>query len=503
MINLLRCFDFARILQLNIVQINQSHITLNQIIDLKEENTLHTVKITPIDHLGASPLVVFKQIQDQPWSILLDSGDDICRSNEDANYSIIASHPIITLQVIHGEIILEEKVPAFNLANIATKNKGVFEVLSEVHTRICQQVEKKNTPLPFLCGWLGSFNYDLNIYTDAINESGSDEYALQDLCLGFYANSLIFDKQKQQFYWCNLGQIQENWLDNFVAKHKYHGGFKLLSEWHANMSREQYLSKLKTIKDYLIAGDCYQVNFAQRFCANYSGSEFAAFTELRESNRAHFSAFFRTQNSAIISVSPERFLAIKEQSVESKPIKGTRPRDTDKQIDAKMANELLSSDKDRAENLMIVDLLRNDLSKHCKPFSVQVPKLFALESYPAVHHMVSTIRGELREEANAFDLLGGAFPGGSITGCPKVRAMQIIDELEPNKRSIYCGSLGYLGINGDMDTNICIRTLLAENGKIYCWAGGGIVYDSNPEEEYQESLDKVAKILPVLRALSE
>jgi para-aminobenzoate synthetase component 1 len=159
---------------------------------------------------------------------------------------------------------------------------------------------------------------------------------------------------------------------------------------------------------------------------------------------------------------------------------------------------LLDSEKDRAENLMIVDLLRNDLSKHCKAHSVKVPHLFALESYPAVHHMVSTVVAELKDDASPFDLLCGAFPGGSITGAPKVRAMQIIQELEPDKRSIYCGSIGYVGIRQDMDTNICIRTILAENNIMHCWAGGGIVLDSQAQDEYQESFHKVTKILPTL-----
>ena len=158
----------------------------------------------------------------------------------------------------------------------------------------------------------------------------------------------------------------------------------------------------------------------------------------------------------------------------------------------------MSAEKDRAENLMIVDLLRNDLSKHCRPGSVKVPALFALESYEAVHHMVSTVTGELNISDSAIQLLAGAFPGGSITGAPKIRAMEIIDELEPDRRNIYCGSMMYSGIRGDLDSSICIRTLLAENGQLHCWAGGGIVLDSNPDEEYQETLDKVAKILPVL-----
>jgi para-aminobenzoate synthetase component 1 len=219
---------------------------------------------------------------------------------------------------------------------------------------------------------------------------------------------------------------------------------------------------------------------------------------LTKVNKAPFSSFIRLPKSCVLSVSPERFLLIKDGHVVTKPIKGTRKRSKDPIVDKALSDALLQSEKDRAENLMIVDLLRNDLSKHCKAHSVKVPHLFALESYPAVHHMVSTVTGELKPSSGPFDLFAGAFPGGSITGAPKVRAMQIIQELEPDKRSIYCGSIGYVGVRNDMDTSICIRTLLAEDGNLHCWAGGGIVLDSEARDEYQESYDKVAKILPVL-----
>ena len=189
--------------------------------------------------------------------------------------------------------------------------------------------------------------------------------------------------------------------------------------------------------------------------------------------------------------------------METKPIKGTRPRFSDEAKDAQSAQSLLTASKDRAENLMIVDLLRNDLSKHCKPHSVKVPELFALESYEAVHHLVSTVVGELNDDATPLDLLASSFPGGSITGAPKIRAMEIIDELEVHRRNIYCGSIFYMGFREDMDSSICIRTVLAENNRLHCWAGGGIVLDSVPSEEYQETLDKVSKILPVLESINQ
>ena len=203
-------------------------------------------------------------------------------------------------------------------------------------------------------------------------------------------------------------------------------------------------------------------------------------------------------NSSIASISPERFLKVVNKIVETKPIKGTRPRFADKEEDAASASSLLTAEKDRAENLMIVDLLRNDISKHCVPHSVTVPSLFALESYEAVHHLVSTVTGVLHDNVSPLKLLASAFPGGSITGAPKIRAMEVIDELEIHRRNIYCGSMFYMGFREDLDSSICIRTLLAEKEQIHCWAGGGIVLDSVPEDEFQETLDKVSKILPVL-----
>jgi len=202
-----------------------------------------------------------------------------------------------------------------------------------------------------------------------------------------------------------------------------------------------------------------------------------------------------------LSISPERFIRSSEGKIEAKPIKGTRPRGATPQQDQQLIEQLSHSEKDQAENLMIVDLLRNDIGKGAKPGSVNVPHLFKIESFPGVHHLVSTVQAQLADDHSVFDLLRGAFPGGSITGAPKIRAMNIIDQLEPQRRAIYCGSIGYISADNKMDTNITIRTLLCLNNIIYCWAGGGIVADSDVDDEYQECFDKVAKILPVLAKL--
>jgi para-aminobenzoate synthetase component 1 len=205
----------------------------------------------------------------------------------------------------------------------------------------------------------------------------------------------------------------------------------------------------------------------------------------------------------ILSSSPERFLKLSKGLVETKPIKGTRPRKQDEIEDRLQIKSLENSNKDKAENLMIVDLLRNDISKTCKKGSIKVPVIFNIESYATVHHLVSTVTGLLADDQHALDLLKSCFPGGSITGAPKIRAMEIIEELEPNRRGVYCGAIGYIGFNGNMDTNIAIRTLVHSNNTIRFWAGGGIVYDSVVDDEYQESFDKASAMLALLNQLSK
>jgi len=264
------------------------------------------------------------------------------------------------------------------------------------------------------------------------------------------------------------------------------------------MTRSEYGRTFARVKSYLLEGDCYQVNLAQCFSAPVSGDPFAGYQALRWLNPAPFSAYLKTPFARILSSSPERFLAVREGRVETRPIKGTRPRGRTPEADAALQQELAESAKDRAENLMIVDLLRNDLGRVCTPGSVQVPELFAVESYATVHHLVSTVTGRLAPGRDAASLLRACFPGGSITGAPKIRAMEIIEELEPRRRGVYSGAIGYLGFDGAMDTNIAIRTLIHGANQIRFWAGGGIVHDSRVEEEYRETLDKAAALLWLL-----
>ncbi|HEU5169216.1 MAG TPA: aminodeoxychorismate synthase component I [Gemmatimonadales bacterium] len=259
-----------------------------------------------------------------------------------------------------------------------------------------------------------------------------------------------------------------------------------------------YLSAVARVREYILAGDIFQANLSQRFEAPLGEHPWSLYRRLRRQNPAAFGAWFDAGDHQILSVSPERFLRLSGTHVETRPIKGTRPRGLGPMHDALLSQVLAESDKDRAENVMIVDLLRNDLSRVCRPGTVRVPELFALEHHPTVHHLVSTVVGELEPGADPVALIRAAFPGGSITGAPKVRAMEIIAELEPTRRGVYCGSLGYLGLTGEMDTSIAIRTAVALGGRVYFQAGGGIVADSDPEQEYRETLDKARGIIRAL-----
>lgn len=274
--------------------------------------------------------------------------------------------------------------------------------------------------------------------------------------------------------------------------------FTLRQSFRPDWAQSQYLAAVERIRAYLRAGDCYQVNLAQRFSSLYDGDSWSAWRRLQASHPAPHASYFDYGDGQVFGVSPERFLAIHGREVVTEPIKGSRPRGRTEQQDRELASELLHSDKDRAENLMIVDLLRNDLGQLCIPGSIQAAPLFELRQFSNVQHLVSTVRGTLRPEVPPLAALLACFPGGSITGAPKRRAMQIIRELEPVARGFYCGSLFWQTGDGHFDSNILIRTLQASQGKIVCHGGGGIVYDSDPEQEYAESIFKVEKLMAAL-----
>jgi len=268
---------------------------------------------------------------------------------------------------------------------------------------------------------------------------------------------------------------------------------------HSNFTRDGYLQAVARVIEYIHAGDLFQANLSQRLEVRLAEPPLALYRRLRRLNPAPFAAYFDCGGLIVASSSPERFLRVHEgRGVEARPIKGTRPRGVSPEHDAALGLALTESEKDRAENVMIVDLLRNDLSRVCRPGTVRVPELFALEHYATVHHLVSTVVGELAPEHDAVDLLRAAFPGGSITGAPKVRAMQIIAELEPTQRGVYCGSIGYLSVTGALDTSIVIRTYVVLGHAVYFQVGGGIVADSDPEQEYRETFHKARGLVAAI-----
>ncbi len=362
--------------------------------------------------------------------------------------------------------------------------------------------------LPFCGGLVGLFGYDLGRALERLPQQADADIDYPWLLVGRYLWAIIIDHQLRTCRLISHPSADQELLQDVLQRlkrpsHNLPSDFRLTTPFVSNISADDYRNALQRIDDYIHAGDCYQINFAQRFKAGYVGDPWQAYHSLRQIAPTPFAAFMDMPEGAILSLSPERFM-LSDQSgkVETRPIKGTRPRGQTPTEDQALAEELFHAPKDRAENLMIVDLLRNDLSRNCAAGSISVPELFSIEAYPNVHHMVSVITGRLQPSASPLQLLRDAFPGGSITGAPKIRAMEIIDELEPQRRSVYCGSIGYISSCGRMDTSITIRTLLCQEGSIYCWAGGGIVADSEIDEEYQETFNKVNNLIEGLQRLN-
>ncbi|MBW3776424.1 aminodeoxychorismate synthase component I [Aeromonas veronii] len=453
-----------------------------------------TLHIHHLDH-SAELHQLFARLQHQPWAMLLESAGPLGADN---GFDIITADPLATLET-RGEVTTLRVG-----ANISKHHEDPLALLAHTQQQLLGELELCATHLPFIGGALGLFGYDLGRRFERLPVQAAADIAVPDMAVGIYDWALLRNVATgdwQLVHWGDEAGLANRlaWLEQQQAKPA--PAFALLGAWQSNMSRAEYGEKFARIQEYLAAGDCYQINLTQRFSAPYQGDEWQAYCLLATANKAPFSAFIRLPESALLSLSPERFLLLDGRHIETKPIKGTRPRHPDPATDRQVARELAQADKDRSENLMIVDLLRNDIGRVSRPGSVSVPHLFAVESFPAVHHLVSTIHGELDARWQGVDLLRACFPGGSITGAPKIRAMEIIEELEPQRRNAYCGSIGYLSQHGRMDTSICIRTLIAEAGRLHCWAGGGIIADSDADSEYQETYDKVARILPPLSAL--
>lgn len=432
----------------------------------------------------------FTPLSALPWAMLLHSG---AAQHQHNRFDILVADPLITLTTRGGLTQIEKN-------GVEQRRQDDPFALLEEQLTACGLHAESLPDFPFLGGALGLFGYDLGRRVEDLPQIAIRDIELPDMAVGIYDWALIADHHLQRLTLICHGDISARlrWLDEHQKIRSASAPFRLNAPWQANMSREEYGQKFRQIQEYIRDGDCYQINLAQRFSTQYDGDEWQAFLRLNQANRAPFSAFLRLPENTVLSLSPERFIWLKENQIQTRPIKGTLPRCEDPTEDARQAERLAGSEKDRAENLMIVDLLRNDIGRVAVPGSVRVPELFVVEPFPAVHHLVSTITAQLPQECHPAALLRACFPGGSITGAPKVRAMEIIEELEPHRRNGYCGSIAYISFCGTMDSNITIRTLLTSQGKIHCWAGGGIVADSQEQAEYQETFDKIARILPQL-----
>lgn len=352
---------------------------------------------------------------------------------------------------------------------------------------------------PFQGGIAGYFSYELGTTLEDIPRAKVNDLTVPDFMVGFYDVVLAFDHKRRQAWIFSSGfpagnlSMAQHRLDETLSViheakvHQWETPFQA-GNLYSPYDRHTYPPLVQKVIDYIYAGDIYQANLTRRYQTHYSGDPYSLYRRLRQHNSAPFAAYIKDENHVIASASPERFLKLTGRSVETKPIKGTTRRDLHSPAhDRKLAVNLMNSEKDRAENLMIVDLMRNDLSRVCQPGSIKVPKLLDIETYATVHHLVSTVEGKLQPDKTAVDLLQATFPGGSITGAPKIRAMEIIAELETTCRGVYCGSIGFIGFDGSMDLNIAIRTFVLTDDILTFQVGGGIVADSDPDAEFEET----------------
>jgi para-aminobenzoate synthetase component I len=450
---------------------------------------------------------IFLRLAARPWCLFLDSAR---RDRLLGRYSFVAADPFETLQV-----------PADG-----------SDALGKLESRLTAYRARHRRDLPpFQGGAAGIWAYDLNRSLERIGPARFDEFRTPALAVGLYDVVVALDHVEGRAWIVSQGFPErepaarrrraaeriaqfQSWLaepppsfanadqeypgvarDSLAPQFNVPGPVGLTS----NLSREAYLAAARRVIDYIRAGDVFQVNLAQRLLFPAADGSPDLYLRLRSRNPAPFAGYFDFGQFQIISASPERFIKLAGCEVETRPIKGTRQRTRGPEADLFAGDELEQSEKDRAENVMIVDLLRNDLARVCRPQSVRVTQLCRLETFEFVQHLVSAVCGTLRDAQGPVDLLRAAFPGGSITGAPKVRAMEIIAELEPTARGPYCGALGYIGFDGTLDTSILIRTIVAGGGWWQAAVGGGIVAQSVPEREYEETWHKAAGLIGALR----
>ena len=447
-------------------------------------------------------MAALEAVRALPWPMLLESARVEPRLGR---WSYVAADPYLQLTSKDGRIRLGER--SFTGDPFAVLQRAM------AHYRLAHDPD---LPPPFQTGAVGWLGYDLAHHLERLPHPATDDLAFPDLAIGFYDTVLAFDHHDRRAWLMSSGWPEGSPEASMHRRRARADRFAALLAGAAappppkgatearivsNFTRAGYEAAVRRVVEYILAGDIFQANLSQRFTATLPAGldGWGLYRRLRARNPAPFAAYLATGGVEIVAASPERFLRLEAGRVETRPIKGTRPRGGSPEADRQLAAALLASAKDRAENVMIVDLLRNDLSRVCRDHTVLTPEICVLESFATVHHLVSTVTGELRPGLDAVDLLRATFPGGSITGAPKIRAMEIIAELEPTRRGPYCGALVWLGADGWMDSAITIRSYAIQDGTVAFQAGGGIVADSEAAAEYEETLAKARALLEALR----
>lgn len=434
-------------------------------------------------------LDIFNRFKDKLYTFFLDSGMDYDKLG---NYSFVGFDPFVTFKSKNNNIEIIEN------GSVKCLTGNPLESLRNLLNKYNLSYKSE---LPFIGGAVGFLGYDLCHFIEKLPRTAIDDVDIPDCFFGLYDGVIIIDHRKGDVYIASLGikdkpevvikSIEDELrLSNNVKNDNKIFNVNKDTKFTSNFTKSEYLDAVNKIKNYIKSGDIYQVNLTQRFECEMQYDATSLYKKLRKVNPAPFASYIDFGDGQIVSSSPERFIKIKDNYIETRPIKGTRPRGKTIEEDNKNREELLNSEKDKAELLMIVDLERNDIGKISKTGTVKVPELFHLEEYATVYHLVSTVNGEIKDDCDVIDCIEATFPGGSITGAPKIRAMEIIDELEPTQRNVYTGSIGYIGFNGDTDLNIVIRTIVCKDNKAYFQVGGGIVWDSDPELEFEETLHK-------------
>ena len=428
------------------------------------------------------------------YPFLLESGLAVPRSGR---YTLMGCDPFLVMTTRGRQVKLRRG------DCVEESEANPFQVLAELLERYRMPAQDE---LLFAGGAVGYLAYDLGHFVERLPCTTLDDIQLPEMYLAFYDTALVMDAQEKSAYIvaADLGLPERKpaakrieVLRRLVATPATEPTLPVAgdAEITCNFTRREYLRAVQRTKDYIAAGDIFQANISRRFETAATLPPEELYLRLRAINPAPMAAYLQFDEGAIISASPERFLKVRGRRVETRPIKGTRPRGATPEEDRALADELLASEKDNAELAMIVDLERNDVGRVCAYGSVQVTEARVLESYPTVHHLVATVEGDLHERHGLVDLLKATFPGGSITGAPKIRAMEIIDEIEPTRRSVYTGAIGYLGFDGNADLSIVIRTFISTRGRLFFQAGGGIVADSQLEAEFDETTDKARALL--------